>query len=171
MTYMIRRRPEKIVVSCSPGGCGSCLLYLICSCWGFYTCVLDNWLRHCHLKKAPTETKDLKPPEGLSGSWTHHCIALAFFFLSCSLSAFLWRPRGCAVIMHITAGKMKGGGAGGARTGGDPWGYRQPHCFCNRATWNDLMCLQHVQYALSVFLSVLYLGPGSQRREISFVKQ
>lgn len=62
MTYMIRRRPEQTVVSCSPGGCRSCLLYLICSCWGFYTCILDNGLRHCHLKKAPTWNKRFKAP-------------------------------------------------------------------------------------------------------------
>lgn len=73
--------------------------------------------------------------------------------------------------MHITAGEMRGSGVGGARTGGDPRGYRQPHCFCGRAMWDDLIQLQHVQYALSVFLSVLYLGLGSERREMSFNKQ
>lgn len=173
MTYMVTRSPAKAAVTCSPGGCRSCLLYHICSCRRFYTCALDNQLRHCHSKKAPTWNKRFKAPRRIVRQLsTNVFLWLSFSFpvLCVHLSAFPWGPRGCAVT-HITAREMRGSGAGGARTGGDPRGYRQPHCFCCRATWDDLIQLQHVQYTLSAFSSMLYLGPGSQRREMSFDKQ
>jgi len=40
MTYMVTRSPAKAAVTCSPEGSRRCLLYLICHCWDFYTCVL-----------------------------------------------------------------------------------------------------------------------------------
>lgn len=40
----------------------ACLLYLICSCWGFHTCILANQLRHCRSKKAHTWNKRCKAP-------------------------------------------------------------------------------------------------------------
>lgn len=53
--YDLNGHKESCKSSCyfSPGGRRSCLLYLICSCLGFHTCVLDNQLRHCHSKESP----------------------------------------------------------------------------------------------------------------------
>lgn len=53
MTYMVTRSPSKAADTCCSGGHKSCVLYHICSCWGFYTCVLDNQLQTLSFKESP----------------------------------------------------------------------------------------------------------------------
>lgn len=133
----------------SPEGPRTCFSYLICSCWGFYTCVLDNLPRHCRSKKASFETKDLKPPEGLSGSSVFQHIPLAFFLLSCSLCAFIsfWAPTGLCSEAHYCWHKERQR-RGGTSPGADPPGQTASFLLCG-AMWDDLIQPQHVQHALS----------------------
>lgn len=133
----------------SPEGPRTCFSYLICSCWGFYTCVLDNLPRHCRSKKASFQTKDLKPPEGLSGSSVFQHIPLAFFLLSCSLCAFIsfWAPTGLCSEAHYCWHKERQR-RGGTSPGADPPGQAASFLLCG-AMWDDLIQPQHVQHALS----------------------
>lgn len=144
--YDLNGHKESCKSSCyfSPGGRRSCLLYLICSCLGFHTCVLDNQLRHCHSKESPYLKQKMWSPQKVCQAaqptdvfpW----LSFSFPVLCVYLSAFLWRPCGCAAL-HISVGEMKGSPAGGARTGGDPREYRQPPCFCSRAShvgWSNV---------------------------------
>lgn len=135
----------------SPEGDRTVFLYLICSCWGFYTCVLDNWPRHCHSKKALIWNKRLKAPRRIvrqlcRPTYSPGFLYLFLFFVYIYLP--FWHPQDCAVI-HITAGARRGSGGEQQALGLTPQD-RQPHFFCDWALWDDLIQTQHVQHALSV---------------------
>lgn len=108
----------------SPEGRRPCLSYLICPCWGFYTCVLDNWPRHCRSKKAPIWNKRLKAPRRIV---RQPCAPMyspgflsPFLFFVCIYLPF-WAPTGLCRDAHHCCCKERQW-RGGASPGAGPPG-------------------------------------------------
>lgn len=101
----------------SPEGARTGFLYLICSCWDFYTCVLDNWPRHCHSKKAPIWNKRLKAPRRIVWQRCRPTYSPGFLspflYFVCIYLPF-WHPQECAVMCKERQWR------GGASPGADP---------------------------------------------------